>query len=325
MRPLERDERLAEVHRRVVDRLVVVPLSQGDDDVRQWLGWELASLVEGHFHRILDVPSLTATERSGWEQRVLDPASRNVGSTPTTTFGGTRLVDPRADPFRSAYWLLDRDERAGTLGIDALLFGGSSVGISSLFVRPDLRRRGVAARALGEAYDAAVSAGATGLRIATNWCWQPAVRFYARLGWWVRNWKHSLVLVKDEGLWPYRVEIEGVRARFLVHVGGTWIPMLEAENYGLRLGWTERPAAPRLGESSLHAHHLAPGTFALHLALAGWPLVRSDELWAQRRRWCDLGMPEGLGYKISVFETVDRERGYDVRTPRLPGLDYRVE
>jgi len=38
-----------------------------------------------------------------------------------------------------------------------------------------------------------------------------------------------------------------------------------------------------------------------------------------------MGMPEGLAYKIAVFEAVDREHGYDVRTPRIPGLDYAIE
>mgnify|MGYP001570395305 CR=1 FL=1 len=35
----------------------------------------------------------------------------------------------------------------------------------------------------------------------------------------------------------------------------------------------------------------------------------------------DIGMPEGLAYKVAVFESIDRERGYDVRAPRIPGLD----
>ena len=159
MRSLEH-ERLAAVERRLVDRLVVAPLSQGDDDVRQWLGWELASLVEGHFHRILDVGSLTAAERFRWEQRVIEPARRTIGSTATAGLDGSLLVDPRADPHRKAYWLLDPGERAGTFGIDAVLFGSSSVGISSLYVRPDRRRCGVAARALGGCE--------TG---STRWCW----------------------------------------------------------------------------------------------------------------------------------------------------------
>lgn len=76
-----------------------------------------------------------------------------------------------------------------------------------------------------------------------------------------------------------------------------------------------------LRERFHHAHILAPGTFALHLALAGWPLVRAAELWERRYDWSDLGMPEGLAYKITVFEEIARARGYDVRTPRIPGVE----
>jgi hypothetical protein len=35
-----------------------------------------------------------------------------------------------------------------------------------------------------------------------------------------------------------------------------------------------------------------------------------------------MGMPEGLAYKIAVFEGVARQNGYDVKTPRISGLDY---
>jgi hypothetical protein len=69
--------------------------------------------------------------------------------------------------------------------------------------------------------------------------------------------------------------------------------------------------------------HCIPGTFALHLALAGWPLIRSKENWERSWHWSDAGEPEGLACKIEVFEAVSRERGFDVRTPRIPGLQYR--
>ena len=49
---------------------------------------------------------------------------------------------------------------------------------------------------------------------------------------------------------------------------------------------------------------------------------RSPELWERRYYWSDMGMPEGLAYEIIVFERVARENGFDVRTTRIPGLDY---
>lgn len=106
---------------------------------------------------------------------------------------------------------------------------------------------------------------------------------------------------------------------------GNWTPLLQAENRGTVLGWTELPGYEALRDPEWAVHHQAPGTLALHLALAGWPLVRSAELWERRHDSSDMGMPEGLAYKIAVFEAVDRERGYDVRCPRIPGLDYHVD
>lgn len=340
MRSLDSDARLLEAHERLVDRGVLAPLSQDDEDVRQWLGWELASLIEGHFHHIVDVSSLGSAERLEWERRVTAPgdppslpiSERSFGETSPPSlpvsersFGGTRLRDPRLDDFRRPYWLLHGRDRAGTLAIESRLLGRSDVGISSLYVRPDLRRRGIATRALDAVYEVVLDVGADGLRIATSWCWQPAVRLYARAGLWVRNWKHSLVFARHEDLWPYRVEIEGTRATFSVLADGTWTSLLQAQNGGTLLRWTELPAYSALLEPYSRASVLAPGTFALHLALDGWPLVRSAELWERRYGWSDLGMPEGLGYKIAVFEAIDREHGFDVRTPRIPGLDYRIE
>lgn len=65
------------------------------------------------------------------------------------------------------------------------------------------------------------------------------------------------------------------------------------------------------------------GPHALHLALAGWPLIRSEETWEHRHDWSDAGEPEGLAYKIEIFEAMDRQRGFEVRTPRIPALRYR--
>jgi hypothetical protein len=59
------------------------------------------------------------------------------------------------------------------------------------------------------------------------------------------------------------------------------------------------------------------------VSLAGWPLIRSEEAWERRWHWSGAGEPEGLAYKIEIFEAVYRERGFDVRTPRIPGIQYR--
>jgi hypothetical protein len=100
--------------------------------------------------------------------------------------------------------------------------------------------------------------------------------------------------------------------------------------FGLSIGakalrpWTELPTYAAMRESSWWVYHHAPATFALNLALAGWPLIRSEELWERRLDWSDMGQPEGLALKIAIFEAIDRAEHYDVRTPRIPGLDYRM-
>lgn len=310
MKSSDADDALVGMHEWLVAREVVAPLADDDGEVRRWLEWELASLIEGHFHRHVDVGRLAAADRLHWERRV--------------TSDGLR--DPRLDDFRRAYWLVHGGERAGTIAIDVPRVGRSEVGITSLYVRPELRRRGIATRALDTVYDAVVGAGADGLRVDTSWCWQPAVRFYLGLGLWVRNWKHSLAFIRSKGLCPYRVDIDGRRAVFSGRLTGTWTTLMTAEHQGLALGWTEFDAYSWLvarGAGALGCHRAA-GTFALHLAVAGWPLVRSPSLWARRHDWSDMGMPEGLAYKIAVFEAIDRERGYDVSTPRIPGLDYQT-
>jgi hypothetical protein len=61
------DENLLTAHQLLVARSVIEPLSDDDDEVRRWLAWELASLIEDHFQRTVDVNTLSRTERSKWE------------------------------------------------------------------------------------------------------------------------------------------------------------------------------------------------------------------------------------------------------------------
>ena len=65
----------------------------------------------------------------------------------------------------------------------------------------------------------------------------------------------------------------------------------------------------------------ASSTLTLALAVHGWPLIRSRELW-DHCRWSDAGAPEALARRIAVWEAWDREQGYRVETPRIPGLEY---
>jgi hypothetical protein len=181
----------------------------------------------------------------------------------------------------------------------------------------------VAARALRRAQAAVRAHGGRGLRIPTYWTWQPAVRFYLGLGLWVGNWKHSLVFNWREDLPAHRMELGASEAHFGVERSGRVERLLSAARDGDRLVWTEHPA---LGEPGVKSDlwFAATQTFALALATQGFPLIRSAEQWTSRRDWSDCGEPEGLAGKIEVFEAVDRESGFTIRTPRIPGIPYRA-
>ncbi len=290
--------------RQLVNEGVIEPLSTDEEDTRSWNLWELASLVEGHCHLQLDVARLSEDERLAQERRV--------------TFDGRPLASPHGE-YRLPFWLLGGGRRAGTIAIATMSSGLDLISISSLYVAPEVRRRNIGRRALEAVFRAATANGAGGIRLDANWTWQPAVRFYARIGMWVWMWKHDLVFTWQPELPPYRVEIGGSEARFLIEQDGRWHTVVSAQRLGDRLGWSSE----NLPRQPIEMSHCVPGTFALHLALAGWPLVRSEENWERRYHWSDAGEPEGLAYKIEIFEALCRQRGFDVRTPRIPGIQYR--
>jgi hypothetical protein len=65
----------------------------------------------------------------------------------------------------------------------------------------------------------------------------------------------------------------------------------------------------------------ARSTFAVALAVHGWPLLRADDDIDKVAGW-DIGGPDVLAHKIAIFEWLARRSGFDVRTPRIPGLPY---
>ena len=288
----------------LVARGLVEPLSTDEDDTRDWNLCELASLIEGHFHVQLDVSGLSEMERLAYESRA--------------SFDGRPLGSPHRG-YHRPFWLLDEGRRVGTIAIATMIYGFDLTSVSSLYVDPAFRKRNAGRRALEAVYRATLDSGGGGIRLDTSWSWQPSVRFYTRIGMWIWMWKHCLVFTWQPELPPYRVEIGEAEARFLIEQDGQWRLMVTARHLGDRLGWEPKDFKNQPIEMS----HCIPGTFALHLALAGWPLIRSEEAWEKRYHWSDAGQPEGLAYKIEVFEAVDRDRGFDVRTPRIPGLQYR--
>ena len=84
--------------------------------------------------------------------------------------------------------------------------------------------------------------------------------------------------------------------------------------------WNEAPEMASDELSRVVQFH-ARSTLAVALAVHGWPLLRAGEDIHGAAPY-DAGGPCVLAYKIGVFEALDRRSGFDVRTPRIPGLPY---
>jgi GNAT superfamily N-acetyltransferase len=290
-------------HAALVSEGALEPLSRDPAETRLWLDCELASLVENRFFVPLDPLGLTPATRALWEPRATsdEPLSSPHGH----------------DWYRRVYWMRDGGERAGTFALATGYMGPRLVTVSSLYTFPSHRRRGVAARALRRAQTAVVAHGGAGLRVPTYWTWQPAVRFYLGLGMWVLHWKDSPVFFWRDGVPPHRIEIGADTARFGVEEDGRVSPLIAASRAGDRLAWQEAPHPDARG---YHARQ----TFAMALATHGFPLIRSADAWEARHRSAEGGEPEGLACRIEAWEAWEQRSGYEVRTPRIPGLAYRA-
>src|SRR5206468_1581373 len=154
------------------------------------------------------------------------------------TYHGGPLASPHSH-YCHPFWLLADGRRAGTIALGTIIYGLDLISVSSLYVDPAYRRRNIARRALEAVFQAAIANDAGGIRLDTHWTWQPSVRFYARIGMWVWMWKHNLVFTWQPELPPYRVEIDGAEAHFLIQQEDRWRVAVVARNLGDRLGWDE--------------------------------------------------------------------------------------
>ncbi len=197
--------------------------------------------------------------------------------------------------------------------------------MNSLYVLPPHRRRGTASRILEALDDAARRQGILGIRIDAHWTWHRSIRFYLARSMWVWSWKREIGLGFDSALPPYRIDVDGEVAEFSIGRDEARQVLWRARRAGTRLDLEETTALRRLeaNDDDLHTVLCSLATLSVALALRGWPLIRSDAAWAERRKSSDVGQPEGLAYKIEVFEAVARRDGWMVRTPRIPGIAYR--
>src|SRR5215471_4110118 len=194
MRYQESDEACARLHEGLARREELVPVSDDPEEQQLFRDFDLAGLVENRLSQAIPPASLDAEGRRRWLRLVThDP--RDLVSNPS------RYV--------RCYWLRDGAARAGTIGVWTTAVGSQTVLIDSLFVLPSHRRRGIARSALRAAYECATSEGLAGIRLDTEWCWQPTVRFYCAVGMWVHGWKRDLHLVWRSDLPAWHVEWDG--------------------------------------------------------------------------------------------------------------------
>ena len=297
------------VARPLVEAGILDPLADRDDDARRWMDCDLCSFVENRFHHRLDPETVTPEQRAAWSFRALAPDER--------------IRDPRRSDFIAAFWLVDRGARAGTLALATTTLGHTFLPVFSLYVFPGSRSGGLAYRALCATYQAAISAGFAGIRLATHWTWQAAVRRYLlRYRMWAWSFKRSLDFVWAGDLPPYTIAIDDRSARFAIDQDARTIDLIAASRDGEVLVWSELPAmmSSELGVS-LRCH--ARSTFAVGLAVHGWPLLRAGDD-VDEVAGSDIGGPDVLARKIAIFELLDRRSGFDVRAPRIPGLPYEA-
>ena len=294
----------AELHRELVGTGLLEKLEFGGADERLWGDCDLASLAENRLADRTDPRELTQARRDEWQARATTEAP----------------WPPSARQYENCYWLIDGNERVGTVALANTLLGSTLVRLSSLYLFPTYRGRGIASRSLRQ-LRVALARHELGIKLETNWSWQSAVKFYLRLGLWVYMWKRDLMFcwAPDDPAPIFELESDAVTLS--VDVGQSRVVLARAEREGTRLVLTEREGSPGSADAIAALAWQAPSTLGLWLALQGWPLIRSAEAWDEYQ-YADGGPPEALASKIVLWEAWDRAHGWQVETPRIPGLTY---
>jgi GNAT superfamily N-acetyltransferase len=298
------------VHADLVRTGAFAPVQLGGVEERRWLDCDLASLAENRLGDATDPRHLDERRRADWLARATDappwPPSARSG-------------------YERCYWIVEDGEPAGTLALGISTRGSSEwLRVSSFYLFPTYRGRGLGRRALGRVQEA-LARHDLGLRLETEWCWQRAVRFYLAIGMWVYMWKRDLTLYWDPMTPAPQIDVGDDTASLSVPLGqhgaGAGIVLARAHRRGDALQLEKPPAALEKERRIGDAYWLSRSTLALALALHGWPLVRSPEDW-QQSYFADAGAPESLAYKITLWEAWAAKSGWLVQTPRIAGLAY---
>ncbi|MDV9178169.1 GNAT family N-acetyltransferase [Streptomyces sp. W16] len=299
-----KDDQVQRVHERLAAAPGLRPVSLGGG--RRFGLWDLASLAEGALGVCVDPDSLTVSIEKRLRARL-----------------GTTGREHRYDEdFCRRYWIWQPGGERGPVGTIAVATwpsGSGALHVSSLSVHPVARRQGLASAALDTVYEACRAEELHGFRLATYWTWQRTVRYYLGRGLWVTSWKDALGLARLSYLPRYEVRESEGELVFLASPGddsgADLAPLLVAGDTDGRLVLRETEQYRHLPDRLDAVRRYARSTLALHLAVRGRPLVRGEEERDRAHRSCDIGEPEGLAYKIGVFERVAREEGWRVDTP----------
>ncbi|NEB01531.1 GNAT family N-acetyltransferase [Streptomyces sp. SID13726] len=262
-----KDDQVARVHQRLAARPELRRVGLGER--RRFGLWELASLAEAAFGECVDPDSLTGAGEKRWRLR-LGPA--------------LRLGAHRQDDSRVRYWIRSpeggRDgEPLGTVAVGTWLpYGVGALHVTSLYVHPVARRRGLASAVLDLVYDACRAEGLHGFRLGTQGTWRETVRHHLRRGLWVTSWRESPGFARLSYLPRYEVEEsgEGELALLVAGAGGRLVPVLFAGRAGGRLCLRESAEYRRTPDRIDAVRLYARPTLVLHLAVREGPSGNSD-------------------------------------------------
>ena len=253
-----KDDQALRVHARLTASPLLRPFAFGEG--RRFGLWDLASLTEGALGPIQDPDSLTVSSEKRL-RRELGPAGREYR---------------HDDRLSRRYWIRSPGECGGgvvgTVAVDTRPTGADALSVSSLHVRPAVRRSGLAGAVLNAVYEACRAEGLHGFRLEAYWTWQEAVRYYLGRGLWVTSWKHALGFARLSFLPDYEVREEG--GELVLYVGGEPLPAAGAD--GRRLLLRETAGYRRLTGGPEVMCRDARARLALHLAVGGRPLVRGE-------------------------------------------------
>lgn len=298
-----RETALGEAHAALVEKGVIVPLELDDRDELRWTDCDLTSFAENRLGEVRDPADLDRQTRELWVPAALDPAEP--------------WAMPRERTSEACYWIERAGQRVGTLAISCFCLGDSVIA-HSVYLRPLYRGRGIMEDTIS-AVCAELEARGLGLRLETSWIWQRAVRFYLRTGFWLRSWKRDLCFTRYPRVPAPLVDVSDTGATVAVVVAGRTTVLARARRDGRSLLYHDEE--PDLPDPFREFAYDARTTLALAIALAGWPLIRSEHYW-ERSRTSDLVHPEALAARIQVWEAWAGRHGWLVPTPRIPGLEY---